>query len=49
MFLVTSFKVDGIGRLEGQAIILSNFFMCQIKLEFMLHVASNSQHFVGTE
>ena len=49
MLLITSFQVDCIGRLEGQAIILSNFFMYPIKLKFMLHVASNFQHFVGTE
>lgn len=49
MLLITSFKVECIGRLEGQAIILSNFFMYPIKLKFMLRVASNFQHFVETE
>lgn len=49
MLLITSFKVDCTGRLEGQEIILSNFFMYPIKLKFMFHVASNFKHFVGTE
>jgi hypothetical protein len=48
-FLYIFFKVGYIGRLEGQAIILSNFFIYPIKVEFMLHVASNLQHFIGTE